>query len=95
MGWVSGQALALFTGLGGTGAAAYAALALMLIARQGMEPKARTLLLRLLGVPIAICWAGLFAAASHLGTPANALYAFTGVGRSPLSNEVAAVVLFL
>ena len=29
------------------------------------------------------------------GNPANALYVFTGVGRSPLSTEVFAAVIFL
>lgn len=38
---------------------------------------------------------GLIASATHLGNPANALYVFLGVGRSPLSNEVLAIVVFL
>ena len=38
---------------------------------------------------------GLVASATHLGNPANALYVFTGVGRSPLSTEVFAAVIFL
>lgn len=38
---------------------------------------------------------GLIASATHLGTPANALYVLTGFGRSPLSNEVVVVVGFL
>ncbi|MFR7403635.1 MAG: dimethyl sulfoxide reductase anchor subunit family protein [Coriobacteriaceae bacterium] len=37
---------------------------------------------------------GLVASATHL-KPANALYVFTGVGRSPLSTEVFAAVIFL
>ena len=95
MGWVSGQSLALFTGLAASAAMAYVALALALAFCKGMPQSRRVLLLKLMGIPLALCWAGLFAAASHLGTPANALYAFTGVGRSPLSNEVVAVVVFL
>lgn len=46
-------------------------------------------------VPLALAWLGFIASATHLGTPANALYAFSGIGRSPLSNEVTAVVAFL
>ena len=38
---------------------------------------------------------GLVASATHLGNPANALYVFMGVGRSPLSNEVFSAVIFL
>ena len=38
---------------------------------------------------------GLVASATHLGNPDNALYVFSRVGRSPLSNEVFAAVLFL
>ncbi|MFR1640267.1 MAG: DmsC/YnfH family molybdoenzyme membrane anchor subunit [Eggerthellaceae bacterium] len=35
------------------------------------------------------------AASTHLGNPANALFVFLGVGRSPLSNEVFCAVVFL
>ncbi len=50
---------------------------------------------RYLVIPLAFVISGLIASATHLGTPANALYVLTGVGRSPLSNEVVAVVAFL
>lgn len=50
---------------------------------------------RYLVVPLAFVITGLIASATHLGTPANALYVATGIGRSPLSNEVAAAVAFL
>lgn len=46
-------------------------------------------------VPIALVLIGLIASATHLGTPANALYVITGLGRSPLSNEVIAVAVFI
>lgn len=46
-------------------------------------------------VPLAVTTVGLIASAAHLGTPANALYVITGVGRSPLSNEVVSCVVFL
>lgn len=50
---------------------------------------------RYLVIPLTLVITGLIASATHLGTPANALYVVTGIGRSPLSNEVAAVVAFL
>ena len=46
-------------------------------------------------VPLVLAISGLIASATHLGTPANALYVITGIGRSPLSNEVVAAVAFL
>lgn len=45
-------------------------------------------------VPLGLAVVGLVASATHLGTPANALYVIAGIGRSPLSNEVSAVVAF-
>lgn len=50
---------------------------------------------RMVAIPFAIALVGFIASATHLGTPANALHVFSGVGRSPLSNEVSAAVLFL
>lgn len=46
-------------------------------------------------VPILLVLVGLVASASHLGMPSNALYVLTKTGSSPLSTEVAAVVVFL
>lgn len=46
-------------------------------------------------LPLAVSMVGLVASATHLGNPANALYVFLGVGRSPLSTEVFCAVLFL
>ena len=45
-------------------------------------------------IPIAFCLVGLIASTNHLGKPSNALYVLAGIGRSPLSNEVAASVAF-
>lgn len=50
---------------------------------------------RHLVIPLALAITGLIASATHLGTPANALYVLSGIGRSPLSNEVVAAVIFL
>lgn len=45
-------------------------------------------------IPLAFCLIGLIASTNHLGKPSNALYVLAGIGRSPLSNEVAASVAF-
>lgn len=50
---------------------------------------------KFLCVPLVVSMVGLVASATHLGSPANALYVFSAVGSSPLSNEVACAVLFL
>lgn len=50
---------------------------------------------RLAALPFSVVLVGFIASATHLGTPANALHVFSGVGRSPLSNEVLAAVAFL
>lgn len=50
---------------------------------------------RYLIIPLATAMVGLIASATHLGTPSNALYVLMGWGRSPLSNEVVAALLFL
>ncbi|MCI8468414.1 MAG: dimethyl sulfoxide reductase anchor subunit [Eggerthellaceae bacterium] len=49
---------------------------------------------RFLIIPLAAVIIGLIASTTHLGRPSNTLYVLMGVGRSPLSNEVVAVVAF-
>ena len=49
----------------------------------------------MVGLPLVVSTVGLVASSTHLGTPANALYVATGIGRSPLSNEVACALAFL
>ncbi|MCD8316701.1 MAG: dimethyl sulfoxide reductase anchor subunit [Eggerthellaceae bacterium] len=46
-------------------------------------------------IPLCLCILGLIISATHLGNPANAMYVTTGIGRSPLSNEVVSSVIFL
>lgn len=48
-----------------------------------------------LWMPILFVMVGLIASTTHLGNPANALYVLSGIGRSPLSNEVGSGVIFL
>ena len=61
----------------------------------GIDDAARARLSHLIALPLAVSMVGLVAAAGHLGTPSNALYVISGVGRSPLSNEVACCVAFM
>ena len=86
--------LLLFTVLGPGGALGFVAVSAFVVA----APKDAPWLFRLqrcLLLPIALCMLGLVIAATHLGTPRNALYVLLGVGRSPLSNEMVATIAFL
>lgn len=85
-------ALVLFTSLTPTGVAAAMFIVAALIKEQG---EAAVRLRRRLWIPLLVAMVGLVASASHLGTPANALYVLDGLGRSPLSNEVVSGVVFL
>lgn len=86
--------LVLFTALAPSGTVCMVVLmALLLSHRFELEYCPR--LNQFTWLPLSVTTVGLVAAAAHLGTPANALYVFSGVGRSPLSNEVACAVAFL
>ncbi len=56
---------------------------------------AKRRLQRFLIIPLSFSLVGLIASTNHLGNPSNALYVLTGVGRSPLSNEVIASAAFV
>lgn len=90
--------LVVFTALAPSGILACVICTLALMAPKRVGPQfdegARTRLSHLVALPLAVSMVGLVASASHLGTPSNALYVLGGVGRSPLSNEVACCVLF-
>lgn len=86
--------LVLFTTLAPSGAAAYLIMGLPVLTGRATGEDARCLN-RLTCLPLLIAMAGLIASATHLGNPANALYVFTGAGRSPLSTEVCCAVAFL
>lgn len=94
-GGFSGPSLAVFTALAPAGAVAFFCVAAFLFARRNLEQGLRDRLSHLLCIPLAVVWVGFIASATHLGTPANALHVVSGIGRSPLSNEVAAAALFL
>lgn len=87
-------ALVVFTTLAPAAAIGYALSCLSLMFSKH-EPLERNNRLHKLFVPLSICMIGLIASAAHLGNPANVLYVITGIGHSPLSNEVAGAVAFL
>lgn len=86
--------LVLFTTLAPSGAVAYLIMGLPLLAGRATGDAARRLS-RMSCLPLVVAMVGLVASATHLGNPSNALYVFTGVGRSPLSTEVFFAVVFL
>ena len=86
--------LVLFTTLAPSGAVAYLIMGLPVLVGRAQDEVARRLN-RWSCLPLVVTMVGLIASATHLGTPSNALYVFTGVGRSPLSTEVFAAVIFL
>ena len=85
--------LVLFTTIAPAGVAGY--LVMLALAFAASDESDARRVERYLVVPLVFAITGLIASATHLGTPANALYVATGIGRSPLSNEVAAAVAFL
>ena len=86
--------LILFTPL--TPAGAFACMLIALLQMESAPTDAqRTRLRHMMGLPLVVSTVGIIASSTHLGTPANALYVITGIGRSPLSNEVACVLVFL
>ncbi|MDO4502388.1 MAG: dimethyl sulfoxide reductase anchor subunit [Coriobacteriia bacterium] len=86
--------LVLFTALAPSGTVCMVILMVMLLTHH-FEMERCPRLNQVTWVPLAVTTVGLVAAAASLGTPANALYVVMGVGRSPLSNEVACAVVFL
>ena len=85
--------LALFTALAPAGVVAFIVLALARIFSADHDRAVR--IDRMIALPFAVALLGFIASATHLGTPANALHVFAGVGTSPLSNEVLSAVVFL
>ena len=86
--------LVLFTTLSPSSVIACVILALLILAAP-LSAAERLKIDRGMGLPLGLSMIGLIASATHLGSPENALYVFTRVGDSPLSNEVFSAVLFL
>lgn len=85
--------LALFTSLAPAGVIAFLILALVRLWSHDHSASVR--LDRMIALPFSVVLVGFIASATHLGTPANALHVFSGIGHSPLSNEVLSAVAFL
>lgn len=86
--------LVFFTTLAPSGVFAFMIMGAVLVIKQ-MDDDRRKRINRFLCIPLFVAMVGLVASATHLGNPANALYVFMGVGRSPLSTEVFCAVIFL
>lgn len=86
--------LVLFTTLAPSGVVAFAIMGLSIV-RGGLADEDHRRIDLFLAIPLVVSMVGLVASATHLGNPANALFVFMGVGRSPLSNEVFCAVVFL
>ena len=85
--------LAIYTALAPAGMMAFVFMTIMSLT--GAASEKRMIDGYLFAVPFFLVVSGFITSTAHLGTPANALYVVTGTGRSPLSNEVIAVLAFL
>lgn len=85
--------LAIYTTLAPAGMMAFVFMSIMSLT--GAASEKPTIGGYLFAVPFFLVVSGFITSTAHLGTPANALYVVTGTGRSPLSNEVIAVLAFL
>lgn len=86
--------LVFFTTLGPSSASAYLIMLIPFVqsdSSQSWHGEIR----KLLWIPFFACMLGLVASATHLGNPSNALYVFSRIGASPLSNEVFSAGAFL
>lgn len=90
---LSEMPLALFSTMAPMGAGSFAALAALFLAADLTDDQRRALD-RLTAVPVALVAAGFVAATFHLASPGRAVGVLAGVGSSPLSNEVAAGIVF-
>lgn len=88
------MALAVFTTLAPMGACAFIVIAIAL-AKGGVDEANLRRLDKATLIPIVVCIAGFIGAALHVANPLAAVNVFAGVGRSPLSNEVAVGLAFL
>lgn len=90
---LSEMPLALFSTVAPMGAGSFAALAALFLAASLTDDQRRALD-RLTALPVALVAVGFAAATLHLASPGRAVGVLAGVGSSPLSNEVAAGIVF-
>lgn len=85
--------LALFTTLAPVGAGAFIALAVAFFTTKFSDEQLKKID-RMTTIPVVVLVAGFICAFFHLASPMHAFGVFTGVGASPLSNELLAGVVF-
>lgn len=85
--------LALFSTLAPMGAGAFLILAI-LFSTTNMEEDAARRIDKLTAIPVGLVIVGFIAAFFHLANPLHAFGVFSGIGSSPLSNELVAGCLF-
>lgn len=85
--------LALFSTLAPMGAGAFLILAI-LFSTTSMEEDAARRIDKLTAIPVGLVIVGFIAAFFHLASPLHAFGVFSGIGSSPLSNELVAGCLF-
>lgn len=86
--------LAIFTTLAPIGAGSYLAIAILLLSTS-LEYEALRKVDRACLVPLIVTIAGFVASIFHLANPLHGVWAFSHVGHSPLSNEIAVGAVFL
>lgn len=86
--------LALFTTLAPIGAGAFIALSVAFCAGRLNDEQSKAVF-KMTAVPVAVLLVGFVAAFFHLASPLNAPSVLAGIGRSPLSNEIAVGSVFV
>lgn len=86
--------LALFTTLAPVGAGAFLVLAFAACS-DALKGEGLRKADRLTAIPLAVTLVGFVAAFAHLASPLNAFHVMAGIGRSPLTNEIAVGGAFL
>lgn len=86
--------LALFTTLAPIGAGAFIALAVAFCSGKLTEEQSRATF-KMTTIPVVVLLVGFVAAFFHLASPLHAVSVFAGIGRSPLSNEIAVGSVFV
>lgn len=86
--------LALFTTLAPMGAGAFVALALAFCTTKFDDAQLKKIDLMTI-IPLIVIAVGFVASFFHLASPLNAMHVFSGVGSSPLSNEILVGCLFV
>lgn len=86
--------LAIFTTLASIGAGSFIVLACVLW-RKDLSSTQMKALDRAMIVPFMVAGAGFVASFLHLTAPLHAVYVFSGVGSSPLTNEICCGIVFM